>query len=94
MLARVAALASVAGFLFGYDLGLIGGAMHGIRAEFGLRGDAAVEAIVGAAKAGACVGTFLGGAAMLRYGRRKAIVMSAAFFAVGPAIMAAARGPG
>lgn len=94
MLVRVAALASVAGFLFGYDLGLIGGAMHGIKRDLGIAADAAVEAIVGAAKLGAALGTFLGGALMLRYGRRRAIALSAAFFAVGPAIMAAANGAG
>jgi hypothetical protein len=55
MLVRVAFLASIAGFLFGYDLGLIGGAMHGIKETFQIRGDAAVEAVVGAAKLGASV---------------------------------------
>jgi len=61
MLARVAALASIAGFLFGYDLGLIGGAMHGIREAFSIEGDATVEAIVGAAKLGGWGGTRVGG---------------------------------
>ena len=51
----------------GYDLGLIGGALLNIRDEFGI-GDGAAEAIVGAAKFGAFFGTFVGGAAMLRYG--------------------------
>lgn len=63
MLAHVAALASVAGFLFGYDLGLIGGAMHGIKQEFGIVGDAPVEAIVGAAKLGEGGAVILEGAA-------------------------------
>lgn len=37
-----------------------------------------------------CPGTFLGGATMLRYGRRKAIALQALFFVAGPLIMAAA----
>jgi MFS family permease len=44
--------------------------------------------------AGAFFGTFLGGALMLRHGRRVAIAAQAAFFAGGPILMAAARGPG
>lgn len=52
MLARAAALASIAGFLFGYDLGLIGGAMHGIRKELGVASDAGVQVVVAAAKLG------------------------------------------
>ena len=45
---------------------------------------------MGGAKLGAFLGTFLGGALMLYYGRRVAIAVDAAFFAVGPLIMAAA----
>jgi len=43
---------------------------------------------------GAFFGTFLGGALMLRYGRRKAIAAQALFFSLGPVIMALANGPG
>ncbi|PSC70824.1 inositol transporter 2 isoform B [Micractinium conductrix] len=91
MLALVAAFASVAGFLFGYDLGLIGGALLNIRDAFGM-GDWMAELIVGAAKFGAVLGTFLGGALMLHYGRRIAIAIDSAFFIVGPLIMAASAG--
>lgn len=52
------------------------------------------EAIVGAAKLGAFGGTFLGGAAMLRYGRRRAIGLQAGFFVAGPLIMAVSGGAG
>lgn len=75
----------------GYDLGLIGGALLNIRDAFGI-GDVASEAIVGAAKFGAFFGTFLGGAAMLKYGRRRAIALDSLFFIVGPLLMAASGG--
>ena len=45
-----------------------------------------------AAKFGAFFGTFIGGAAMLRYGRRKAIALDSLFFMIGPLIMAASMG--
>lgn len=51
------------------------------------------QAIVSAAKFGATCGTFLGGAAMLRYGRRQAIALSGAFFTAGPVCMALATAP-
>ncbi|KAL4420816.1 hypothetical protein ABPG75_010472 [Micractinium tetrahymenae] len=91
MLWLIAGFASLAGFLFGYDLGLIGGALLNIRDDFGI-GDWTAELIVGAAKFGAFFGTFLGGALMLHYGRRKAIAIDSAFFIVGPLIMAASAG--
>ncbi|KAI8468592.1 MAG: major facilitator superfamily domain-containing protein [Monoraphidium minutum] len=99
MLLRIAFLASVAGFLYGYDLGLIGGAMHGISAEFGIHTTSTKELIVAAAKAGAFFGTFLGAAGMLRYGRRAAIGGLGCLFLTGPILMAAAglhgtHGPG
>eukprot|EP00775_Hariotina_reticulata_P006601 gene6601-6829_t len=94
MLARVAALAALGGFLFGYDLGLIGGAMLGISEAFNITSTLTKEAIVGSAKLGAFFGTFIGGVLMLRYGRRAAISAQSFFFVIGPFIMALATGPG
>lgn len=99
MLLRIAFLASIAGFLYGYDLGLIGGAMAGISQAFGITDTATRELIVAGAKAGAFFGTFLGGALMLRFGRRRAIAALGVLFATGPVIMATAgfggtHGPG
>lgn len=46
------------------------------------------EILMGSAKAGAVLGTLLGGAAMLRFGRRKTLTVDAFVFMVGPLIMA------
>ena len=51
------------------------------------------EMVVGAAKLGAFVGTFLGGALMLHYGRRLTIGLDSIFFMLGPLLMAASEGP-
>eukprot|EP00891_Asterochloris_glomerata_P006599 jgi/Astpho2/6599/fgenesh1_pm.00101_%23_4_t len=88
MLFWVASFAALGGFLYGYDLALIGGALGHIRAEFHLS-EVMVEMVVGAAKIGAVFGTFLGGAMMLYYGRRKTIGIDSLFYMTGPIIMAA-----
>lgn len=65
--------------------------MLGIERDLAV-GSGGAELIVGAFKLGACLGTFLGGALMLRYGRQKAIALSSIFFTAGPLLMAAAPG--
>ncbi|GLI65920.1 hypothetical protein VaNZ11_009573 [Volvox africanus] len=85
--------AALGGFLFGYDLGLIGSALLQIRRYFHVRSSGTVELIVGVAKLGAAVGTFLGGAAMARYGRQRALALNSVAFTAGPLIMAIASGP-
>ena len=82
-------LAAMGGFLFGYDLGLVSGALEYIEEDLHLS-EWQDELIVMAAKAGAFFGTFIGGAAMLAYGRRPCIACSAIFFIAGPVMMAAA----
>ncbi|KAK9803469.1 hypothetical protein WJX73_005311 [Symbiochloris irregularis] len=91
MLVRVAIFAALGGFLYGYDLGLIGGAMLSMRDEIALSTEA-TQVVVAAAKAGGFFGTFLGGGAMLYYGRRTTIALDSLFFMVGPITMAAATG--
>ena len=72
-----------------YDLGLIGGAILVINEQFGT--SSFEEAcIVGAAKVGAVIGVFLGGAYMYRHGRKAAILADSLFFTVGPLVTASA----
>eukprot|EP01025_Chloroclados_australasicus_P020434 TRINITY_DN2152_c0_g2_i5.p1 TRINITY_DN2152_c0_g2~~TRINITY_DN2152_c0_g2_i5.p1 ORF type:complete len:868 (-),score=96.24 TRINITY_DN2152_c0_g2_i5:476-3079(-) len=89
MLIRIAAVSAIGGFLFGYDLGLIGGALPLIEEAFQTSGWTP-ETIVAMAKFGAVFGTFIGGAMMLYYGRRKALAINGIFFLIGPIVMAAA----
>lgn len=70
-----------------YDLGLISGALAPIKTDLG-SSDFALEIMVGGAKFGAVLGTFLGGALMLHYGRRIAIGFDSLFFILGPLLMA------
>lgn len=74
-----------------YDLGLISGAFLPIKADLGAS-DTAMEIMVGGAKFGAVLGTFLGGALMLHYGRRLAIGFDSLFFILGPLLMAFSSG--
>jgi MFS family permease len=76
-----------------YDLGVIGGALLALSSALSITSDVSKEAIVGSAKLGAVAGAFLGGALMLRYGRRTAIAAQALAFTSGPLIMVAASGP-
>lgn len=78
---------------FRYDLGVIAAALPGIEAAFSLSGSGVTEAIVGAAKFGAFFGTFIGGASMLRYGRKHAMTLNGLFFTLGPVLMALSPNP-
>ncbi|CAL5219691.1 g1578 [Coccomyxa viridis] len=89
LLVQIALFSAAGGFLYGYDLALISGALSEIRDHFNLS-EALEEAIVGAAKIGAFFGTFLGGALMLHYGRRIAIALNSVFYTLGPLTMALA----
>eukprot|EP00890_Picochlorum_soloecismus_P006817 jgi/Picsp_1/960/NSC_04444-R1_sugar inositol transporter len=87
MLVYIAIFSCISAFLFGYDLGLIGGALPLIKDDLGLTNGQG-ELIVGGAKLGAVVGTLLGAASMLQFGRRFTIIMDAWNFVLGPIVMA------
>ena len=87
MLVYIAVFSCISAFLFGYDLGLIGGALPLIKEDLGLTSEQG-ELIVGGAKLGAVVGTLLGAASMLEFGRRFTIIMDAWYFVLGPIVMA------
>ena len=88
-LLRIAAFAGLGGFLFGYDLGLIAGALLYMDTDEDLHlTTASSEVIVGMAKLGAVFGTFIGGALMADVGRKRAIAVTGVFFLLGPFAMA------
>ena len=82
-----ALFASSSGLLFGYDLGLVQGAIHSIKESLELS-NTMIDLIVAAAKVGAVFGPFLAGWLMSKLGRRFGMVSGAFFFFIGPIVMA------
>lgn len=77
-----AAIAAMAGLLFGYDTGVISGAILFIKDQFSLTSQA-VEKVVSAVLLGAVIGAAVSGALADRFGRRKVIIVTAILFAFG-----------
>ncbi|XP_059438128.1 probable inositol transporter 2 isoform X1 [Corylus avellana] len=92
---RLAFSAGIGGLLFGYDTGVISGALLYIRDDFKDvdRKTYLQEMIVSMAVAGAIVGAAIGGWLNDRFGRRSTILIADFLFFVGAVIMAAANGP-
>jgi sugar porter (SP) family MFS transporter len=79
----IAALfAALGGLLFGYDTGVISGALIFIKREFGLT-TAAEEIVVSGVLLGATVGAILGGKAADLFGRRRVLLVTAVIFGIG-----------
>lgn len=96
---RVALTAALGGFLYGYDTGIISGALLSISSDFALS-HAMQETVAAAILLGATVGGLGTGRFADRFGRRRTIIAIAALFAVGalcaslapnPALLALAR---
>lgn len=87
------AVAALGGLLFGYDTGVISGALLYLKDDFDLS-PFEQEAVVGGATGGALVGALAGAWAVDAAGRRPSTMAAAAIFTVGAAVMAAAPGFG
>ncbi len=84
-----AAIAGLAGLLFGYDTGIIAGALLTITPEFNLN---ALQSgmVVGAVPIGAVAGAWFASRGSDRYGRRSLILAAAVIFTVGAIVSAIA----
>lgn len=81
-------VAAIGGLLFGYDTGVISGAILFIKKQFSLSATME-EIVVSSVLAGAVLGAVLGGALSDRFGRRKMIILSGIIFtssAIGTAL--------
>src|SRR6266702_242397 len=89
----IAALfAALGGLLFGYDTGVISGALIFIKREFGLT-TAAEEIVVSGVLLGATLGAIVGGKAADLFGRRRVLLVTAAIFGIGALASAMAPSP-
>lgn len=87
--------AGIGGFLFGYDTGVISGALLYIRDDFPAVKDNYFlqETIVSMALVGAMIGAAGGGWINDAYGRKKSTLLADLMFALGSLVMCAAAGP-
>jgi len=77
-----AAISALGGLLFGYDTGVISGAILFIKQDF-LLSAIAEEFVVSAVLLGAIIGAIFGGVWSDRFGRRKIIILAALIFTFG-----------
>jgi len=86
----VVAVAAVGGLLFGYDTGVISGAILFIKTQFSLS-DTMEEVVVSSVLVGAVIGAAMGGVLSDRFGRRKLIILAGIIFTL--SALAAAMAP-
>jgi MFS transporter, SP family, galactose:H+ symporter len=85
----IVGIAALGGLLFGYDTGVISGALLFIRTEFSL--SASMQGLVaGIALVGAAAGAAMAGGLSDRFGRRKVILVTGIIFVVGSIVAAVA----
>ncbi|MFC9362272.1 sugar porter family MFS transporter [Rhodococcus sp. NPDC057014] len=86
-----ACVSALGGFLFGFDTGIISGALLSLRDDLSLS-EGAQQLIVSSLLVGAAFGAYAGGPAADRLGRRKTVLVMAALFAAGATVAAVATG--
>ncbi|CAN1300800.1 Inositol transporter 1 [Linum perenne] len=92
---RLTVVAGIGGLLFGYDTGVISGALLYIKDEFEVVNQSSFlqETIVSMAVVGAMVGAASGGWINDKYGRKKATLVADVLFTCGSFVMALAPDP-
>ena len=88
-IAAIVAVATIGGFMFGYDSGVINGTQKGLEAAFAL-GKLGVGVNVGAILVGSSIGAFGAGRLADRIGRRTVMMLAAVLFLVSAVLAGAA----
>ncbi|MBB4617473.1 sugar porter family MFS transporter [Sphingomonas abaci] len=88
-IAAIVAVATIGGFMFGYDSGVINGTQKGLEAAFDL-GRLGIGVNVGAILVGSAIGAFGAGRLADRIGRRNTMMLAAALFLVSALLAGAA----
>jgi len=89
----IAAVASTGGLLFGFDTGVISGALPFLKSHWALE-SSQLEWITTAALVGAVLGAMFSGRLTDIFGRKKVILVTAIIFAAGSILTGAASSPG
>ena len=90
LIALVVAVATIGGFMFGYDSGVINGTQHGLESAFNL-GRLGIGVNVGAILVGSAIGAFIAGRMSDLIGRRGTMMLSAVLFLVSAILAGAAE---
>lgn len=90
LIARIVAVATIGGFMFGYDSGVINGTQKGLEAAFAL-GRLGIGVNVGAILVGSSIGAFGAGRLSDMIGRRNTMMVAAVLFIVSAILAGAAE---
>jgi SP family sugar:H+ symporter-like MFS transporter len=80
-IAAIVAVATIGGFMFGYDSGVINGTQEGLESTFSVSA-LGTGALVGALLLGCAAGAFTAGRLADRIGRRNVMLLAAALFII------------
>ena len=90
-IAGIVVVATIGGFMFGYDSGVINGTQKGLESAFDL-GRLGIGINVGAILVGSAVGAFMAGRLSDLLGRRRVMLLAAALFLISAIVSGAADG--
>jgi SP family sugar:H+ symporter-like MFS transporter len=82
LILAIVAVATIGGFLFGYDSGAVNGTQDGLKATFGLS-EGGLGFTVGSLLIGCFIGAFLAGRLADMFGRRNVMMLAAVLFLAG-----------
>ena len=89
-LAKLVLMASIGGFLFGYDTGVVAGAMLYLKDDFPDITNVQKEFVVSLALAGSFIASLAAGPLQDKIGRKRTIIIADILFTAGAALMASA----